>query len=107
VKKWQDLDEFSLGLVDISHRRYKLRRDFEQTLFRVPGILTIHNYSLCLLGEGTKKFEKILLSTPWCTVVFRGTLPQKWSEGGLLDQTRTYASTVLFQLDKKPNKLQI
>jgi hypothetical protein len=31
VKKQQDLEENNFGFVDISHRRYKLRRDVEQT----------------------------------------------------------------------------
>jgi hypothetical protein len=31
VKKQQDLEENIFGFVDISHRRYKLRRDVEQT----------------------------------------------------------------------------
>jgi hypothetical protein len=31
VKKLQDLEENIFGFVDISHRRYKLRRDVEQT----------------------------------------------------------------------------
>jgi hypothetical protein len=31
VKKLQDLEKNIFGFVDISHRRYKLRRDVEQT----------------------------------------------------------------------------
>jgi hypothetical protein len=31
VKKQHDLEENIFGFVDISHRRYKLRRDVEQT----------------------------------------------------------------------------
>ncbi len=31
VKKQPDLEENIFGFVDISHRRYKLRRDVEQT----------------------------------------------------------------------------
>jgi hypothetical protein len=31
VKKQHDLEENNFGFVDISHHRYKLRRDVEQT----------------------------------------------------------------------------
>jgi hypothetical protein len=33
VKKQHDLEKNIFGFVDISHRRYKLRRDVEQTPF--------------------------------------------------------------------------
>ncbi len=37
MKKQHDLEENIFGFVDISHRRYKLRRDVEQTPFTVKG----------------------------------------------------------------------
>jgi hypothetical protein len=48
VKKQQDLEENIFGFVDISHRRYKLRRDVEQTPSDLNDAKTVFFKGFCI-----------------------------------------------------------